>query len=175
MAGNEQAISGGAAIEKLKREIGDEIAERGVGRDAEPYEPTVDEAKAMLEAVRKRADGWRNGVGATFTAILASLAIKPGEGFMKYTGDTRTQLMLLLGLSLASGLTALLLLVKAANGPTWLTELVGPDATPGRYLARVAGARRDLESGRWAWAASLTLFCLAVALTWKTGTPPTTP
>ena len=125
----------------------------------------------MLEAVRKRADGWRNGIGATFGLILASLAIKPGEGFMKYTGDTRTLLMLLLGASLASALVGLFLLVNAANGPTWLTELVGDQASAQRYLRRFVGARRDLRRGQFAWGVSLFLFCAAVAVTWFVAAP----
>lgn len=134
--------------------------------------PTPDEAKAMLEAVRKRADGWRNGIGATFTLILASLAIKPGDGFMKYTGDTRTMLMWLLGLSILSALIGLLLLVNAANGPVWLTELVGAQASTRRYLRRYIGAQADLRRGQVAWALSLLLFCAAVAATWLTDPPP---
>lgn len=164
------------AVERLKSDLGAEISERGTeARKKLPangkYEPTADEAQKMLEVVRKRADGWRNGIGATFALILASLAIKPGDGFMKYTGDTRTALMTVLGLSITSALVGLLLLVRAANGPSWLTELVGPTATPERYLRRAAGARNDMRLGQLAWAASLVLFCIAVAITWFSPLP----
>lgn len=140
--------------------------------NADTYEPTKDEAEAMLTAVRKRADGWRSGLAATVALVLASLAIKPGDGFMRYTGDTRTQLMLLLGGSIVSALAGLLFLVKAANGPTWLTDLVGPTATPRRYIARAAGARSDLRRGQFVWMFSLVLFCTAVAVTWFAALPP---
>ncbi|EAP97108.1 hypothetical protein JNB_16524 [Janibacter sp. HTCC2649] len=173
------------SVAKLKDEINAALARDGVDRDApvagaapagggltpQQTRPTSEEAKAMLEAVRKRADGWRNGIGATFTLILASLAIKPGEGFMKYTGDTRSLLMFLLAASLASALVGLFLLVNAANGPTWLTELLGDQANAHRYLRRVVGARRDLRRGQCAWGLSLLLFCLAVAVTWWVGAP----
>lgn len=39
-------------------------------------------AKSALEATRKRAEGWRNGAAATLALVLASLAIKPGDGLM---------------------------------------------------------------------------------------------
>ncbi|WP_191563724.1 hypothetical protein [Janibacter melonis] len=152
--------------------MSEELAERGeVLIGTTTYEPSVQEAEAMLQAVRKRADGWRNGVGATLTLVLASLAVKPGEGFMKYTGDTRVALMLLIGGSLVSALVALFLLVNAANGPTWLRELVGHEATPQRYLRRVVGARRDLRVGQGLWVVSLLLFCGAVLATWLTPLP----
>ncbi|GGB81540.1 hypothetical protein N798_00145 [Knoellia flava TL1] len=171
-----RSTRGSDAVAQLKSDLGSDIKERGPQAQDEltaegTYEPTADEAKTMLEAVRKRADGWRNGIGATFTLILASLAIKPGEGFMKYTGDTRTALMAVLGLSIASALAGLLLLVRAANGPSWLTELVGPDATPERYLHRVAGARQDMRRGQLAWGLSLVLFCIAVGVTWFSASP----
>ncbi|CAN7314301.1 hypothetical protein [Knoellia sp. LjRoot47] len=167
---------GAAAVERLKSDLGADIKERGgtakdeVAADG-TYQPTADEARTMLEVVRKRADGWRNGIGATFTLILASLAIKPGEGFMKYTGDTRTALMIVLGLSIASALAGLLLLVRAANGPSWLTELAGPAATPERYLQRVAGAREDMRRGQLAWGLALALFAIAVGITWFSPLP----
>ncbi|MEX1909763.1 hypothetical protein L6241_15895 [Janibacter sp. Y6] len=60
--------------------MSEELAERGeVLIGTTTYEPSVQEAEAMLQAVRKRADGWRNGVGATLTLVLASPAVKPGE------------------------------------------------------------------------------------------------
>lgn len=60
--------------------MSEELAERGeVLIGTTTYEPSVQEAEAMLQAVRKRADGWRNGVGATLTLVMASLAVKPGE------------------------------------------------------------------------------------------------
>ena len=106
---------------------------RGIGgrldRDA-----AVVEARAQLDAVRRRAEGWRNGVGATFTLILATLALKPGEGFMAYEGWTKLCLGLLLGASVLLSLVALLLLVRAANGPGWLKELSGHQATADRHL-----------------------------------------
>lgn len=169
------------ALTELKKEITRAIGERA-GRSAgksdertaqkAPYEPTAEEAKVMLDAVRKRAEGWRGGLAATVGLVLASLAIKPGDGFMKYTGDVRTVLMVLLALSLSSALVGLFLLVKAANGPTWLFELVGPQATADAYLKRVVGARRDLGRGQVAWVLALLLFSVAVAVTWFAGTPP---
>lgn len=138
---------------------------RGLGRTLD-RDAEAEEAKAQLDAVRKRAEGWRNGVSATFGLILATLAIKPGEGFMKYEGDPQVVLRILVGASVLLSLAALVLLVRAANGPGWLKELTVAEGTKARYEARAAGAYFDFWCGRWAWALSLFLFLAAVTVTW---------
>lgn len=122
-------------------------------------------AKASLEATRKRAEGWRSGAAATLALVLASLAVKPGEGLMKYTGGTRYLLMALVAVSVLCALLSIYRLLRAANGPTWLVDL--PDAAPAvRYYRRLAGARLDLQLGQWLWLASVAFFTIAVAVTW---------
>jgi hypothetical protein len=153
------------ASRRVKRFVA-QLEKRVRAENRQYADPTVEQAKAMLDAVRKRADGWRNGVAGTFAVILASLAIKPGEGFMKYEGDTRKLLMVLIGLSLSSALFSLYRLVRAANGPTWLAELTGAEATNARFLRRAAGARADLQLGQFAWWVSLLSFSVAVGVTW---------
>ncbi|NHA67633.1 hypothetical protein [Phycicoccus flavus] len=156
----------------LEAEAEDE-AKRGRGQPDRPTDVAV--AKAKLEAVRTRADGWRNGVAGTFTLVLASLAIKPGEGFMKYQGVPRYVLMVLLTASLGAALVSLFRMVRAANGPTWLSEL-DADASARRWDIRTAAARHDLQRGRLLWMVSLALFCLAVGVSWVvTPAPPPTP
>ena len=123
-------------------------------------------AKKQLDAVRKRAEGWRNGVSVTFGLILATLAIKPGEGFMLYEGTTQVVLRWLVGLSVLLSLAALMLLIRSAHGPGWLKELSGAEATAERFEARARGAYFDFWCGRWAWALSLALFIAAVTVTW---------
>lgn len=128
-------------------------------------------ARKQLDAVRRRAEGWRNGVSVTFGLILASLAIKPGEGFMLYEGTTEVVLRWLVGLSVLLSLAGLMLLVRAAHGPGWLKELTGAEATAARFEARARGAYFDFWCGRWAWAWSLVLFIAAVTLTWFVDPP----
>ena len=123
-------------------------------------------AMDQLAGVRKRAEGWRNGIAGTFTLILASLAIKPGEGFMKYEGGTQILLAWLLGLSVLISLASLLLLIRAANGPSWLQELFGAEANRDRYLKRAQGAYLDFVTARVLWAVALALFMAAVGVTW---------
>lgn len=142
-------------------------AARGLGRS--PAARSGDgafAAKKQLDAVRKRAEGWRNGVSVTFGLILATLAVNPGEGFMQYDGGTEVTLRWLLGLSVALSLASLTLLIRSAHGPGWLKELSGPEATRQRFEARARGAYFDFWCGRWAWAVSLALFITAVAVTW---------
>lgn len=122
-------------------------------------------AKSALEATRKRAEGWRNGATATLALVLASLALKPGEGLMKYQGDIRTVLMLLVGASVVCALLAAYRMTRAANGPGWLLEL-SPEAPADDWIRRIAGARLDLQVGQQLWIASIILFSGAVGVTW---------
>lgn len=122
-------------------------------------------AKDALEATRKRAEGWRNGAAVTLGLAIGALAIKPGEGLMKFGGGTRCALMVLVGLSILAALNSIYRLLRAANGPAWLLEL--PDDAPAhRWIRTTAGARLDLQVGQYLWIASVVLFSAAVAVTW---------
>lgn len=138
----------------------------GKGRQPASDDEAIAIAAEQLEAIRKRAEGWRSGVAATFTLILATLAIKPGEGFMKYEGWLEKALGALIGASVLISLAGLLLLIRAANGPSWLQVLSSAEKTEERYLSRARGAYLDFVLGRAAWALALALFLAAVVLTW---------
>lgn len=170
-----QTDRGGKGYEKLAKKVWDKAAGPAPRAPVkgQPGDPAAEAAvaKAQLDGIRKRAEGWRSGVAGTFTLILASLAIKPGEGFMKYEGTTQTVLACLLGSSIAISLIGLLLLVRSANGPSWLEELSGEDASEARYLRRARGAYLDFVLGRFAWALALVLFVIAVGVTWVVEPP----
>lgn len=122
-------------------------------------------ATDALTATRARANGWGAGAGGTLGVILGSLAINPGEGLMKYGGYARVGLMLLVAVSVGCAIRSLYLFLRAAHGPTWLLELPA-DAPVSRWLARLAGARKDLMSGRAWWLTSVLVFSFAILVSW---------
>jgi hypothetical protein len=139
--------------------------------DGEVSRVTAEQAKALLDSVRKRADGWRTGVAATLGLSFATVAIKgPGEGIAKFSGHQTLGLAVAVGVALATGLVSLYFLLRAANGPTWL-DMRGPllQADAHRYLRRARGAAYDLKWGQLLWAVSLAVFIGTTAVSWFLG------
>lgn len=137
-------------------------------KDGEVSTVSAEQAKALLDSVRKRAEGWRTGVAATLGLSFATVAIKgPGEGIAKFDDTQTLGLAVAIGVALVTGLVSLYFLLRAANGPTWL-DMRGPLLTPDahRYLRRARGAAYDLRWGQLLWAVSLAVFVGTTAVSW---------
>lgn len=125
-------------------------------------------AKAALEAVRKRAEGWRTGVATSTALIFAVLSVKD-EGIAKFENGSLLLLIVVALVTLAVAMASLFKMLRAANGPSWLDSRISDLNKPydaKRYLIRAAAAAHDLELGQRFWFGSVCGFTLLVILSW---------
>ncbi|MFG1922392.1 hypothetical protein [Cryptosporangium sp. NPDC048952] len=120
----------------------------------------------QLEAARRQAESWRTGLAGSTALLGAALVIKGPDNVSRLTPGFRWLVVVLVGLALASLLTATLLAVGASAG------------TPGRRIVLTgedlrAWSEQEVRSiGRaLRWAARLTVLGVvavgvAVACTW---------
>jgi len=127
-------------------------------------------AKAALDAVRKRADGWRNGTATVLGLVFATLAIKkPGDTVGAFDGPNRNAITAFIVVSAGVGLMSLFLLLRAANGPSRMDTSIKDFARARdalRFLGRAEAASKDLRWGQILFFVALVLFAVAVGLTW---------
>lgn len=139
-------------------------------KDPEIDEITVDVAKNALDAVRKRADGWRNGTATVLGLVFATLVIKkPADTIGAFDGGDRILLTALIAASLVTGLASLFFVLRAANGPSRLDTRIKDFAQARgtlRFLGRAEGASKDLRCGQILFFVALALFAVSVGLTW---------
>ena len=129
---------------------------------------TADGAKLALEAVRKRAEGWRNGVAASTALIFAVLSVKD-EGIAKFGNESLVILAVAAAVTVVVALGSLYKMLRAANGPSWLDTRISDLSKPydaKRYLVRAGGAAHDLKWGQRFWVGSVVGFMAVVLLTW---------
>lgn len=138
--------------------------------DAEVAEVSVADARAILESVRKRAEGWRNGVAASLALSFATLAIKkPGDGVGGFEVGWRIAMTVGIALAIGLGFLGLWYLLRAAHGPSWLDMRLrdrGRAYDSARYLRRAFAASKDLGRGIGLWIASVAVFALIVGASW---------
>lgn len=139
-------------------------------KDPEIQTLNVDVARDALDAVRKRADGWRNGTAAVLGLVFGTLVIKkPGETVGAFAGWDRAVIAGFIGLSFVVGLVSLFCILRAANGPSRLDTRIKDFAGARgalRFLGRAEGASKDLRMGQILFFVAVTLFAVAVGLTW---------
>jgi hypothetical protein len=130
----------------------------------------VDVAKNALDEVRKRAEGWRTGTATVLGLVFATLAIKkPGDTVGAFDGWNRHAITAFIVLSTGVGLASLFLILRAANGPSWLDTRIKDFARARgamRFLGRAEAASKDLRWGQILFFVALALFAVAVGLTW---------
>lgn len=131
---------------------------------------TLDEATSALDATRKRAEGWRTGSASLVAMIVASLALRPGTGWVTvFSGPKLYVLTGLIAFSLVLAMASMWFTLRAANGPFSLDAKIcdyrRPHDVP-RIFNRATSAAFELKVGQGLLWFGVLVFAITVFATW---------